>query len=552
MWAGFERRPYGALALFALLMFLPGLWSLPPVDRDEARFAQATKQMLETGDFVDIRFQDTPRHKKPIGIYWLQAASVAAFTGAPWDAIWAYRIPSLLGAILAVLLTYWWGRPLFGPRAALFGAMLLAATVMLAAEARLAKTDAALLATIVAAQGVLARAYLLPKGTKLDFRLVVMFWLALGLGVLLKGPIAPLALGLTMGALALADRRADFVARLRPLPGLALLVLVSAPWFIAVGLATKGQFFAEAIGGDLLPKLAGGQESHGAPPGTYAALALVTFWPAALVLGPALVWAFHERRLPAVRVALAAALPLWLIFELVPTKLPHYVLPAYPALALLCGAAIEAALKPNAKVLGTWLGHAALATYVLAGFALALALATLRPAVDGPSAPLDVLLGLAVVASVAVTLLMMMRRQYSRALTAALASGALLAGGAFGVLAPSLTAPWIAPRLVALLPHDATGARAPLAATGFAEPSLVFLAGTETRLLPPRPAAASLVGRPTACAAVSLDAEAAFRAEAQRLGLTLAVRARTAGYNYSIGKPVLLALFCHAPGSAPP
>ena len=66
-----------ALAALCLALFLPGFFTLPPTDRDEARFAQATRQMLESGDFVDIRFQDEARHKKPVGIHWMQSATVA-------------------------------------------------------------------------------------------------------------------------------------------------------------------------------------------------------------------------------------------------------------------------------------------------------------------------------------------------------------------------------------------------------------------------------------------------------------------------------------------
>src|SRR5256885_6936659 len=99
------------LTLCGMIFFLPGFFSIPLIDRDEARFAQATKQMVETGDFVDIRFQDDVRYKKPVGIYWLQAISVEAASamGLPRAQlrIWLYRIPSLIGAIGAVLLTYW-------------------------------------------------------------------------------------------------------------------------------------------------------------------------------------------------------------------------------------------------------------------------------------------------------------------------------------------------------------------------------------------------------------------------------------------------------------
>src|SRR3974390_3290581 len=107
---GSHARAVVILLAFTLLALLPGFFSIPPVDRDEARFAQATKQMLETGQYVDIRFQDEVRYKKPVGIYWLQAAAVKSATtlGLPHalTTIWLYRIPSLFGAIGAVLPTY--------------------------------------------------------------------------------------------------------------------------------------------------------------------------------------------------------------------------------------------------------------------------------------------------------------------------------------------------------------------------------------------------------------------------------------------------------------
>src|SRR4051795_4555383 len=64
------------LTLCGMIFFLPGFFTIPAIDRDEARFAQATKQMVESGDYVDIRFQDDVRYKKPAGIYWLQSAAV--------------------------------------------------------------------------------------------------------------------------------------------------------------------------------------------------------------------------------------------------------------------------------------------------------------------------------------------------------------------------------------------------------------------------------------------------------------------------------------------
>src|ERR1700691_4000959 len=75
---GSHARAIAFLTLCGFLLFLPGFFNIPPIDRDEARFAQASKQMIETGDYVDIRFQDEVRYKKPVGIYWLQAGVVEA------------------------------------------------------------------------------------------------------------------------------------------------------------------------------------------------------------------------------------------------------------------------------------------------------------------------------------------------------------------------------------------------------------------------------------------------------------------------------------------
>src|ERR1700690_3230276 len=71
-----HRRACGLLIVFSLIAFLPGFFQIPPVDRDEARFAQATKQMLESGQYVDIRFQDEVRYKKPVGSIGLQGGAV--------------------------------------------------------------------------------------------------------------------------------------------------------------------------------------------------------------------------------------------------------------------------------------------------------------------------------------------------------------------------------------------------------------------------------------------------------------------------------------------
>ena len=164
-------RPYAAavaLSLLCCVLFLPGIATLPVTDRDEARFAQASKQMLETGDMIDIRLQNNPRYKKPAGIYWLQAAAVtvAQSAGAALNDIWAYRIPSFLGALGAVLLTFWAGRAVIGRESALIAAALFATTLILSFESRIAKSDAALIVCIALSQGALFRLTMAAAGTR--------------------------------------------------------------------------------------------------------------------------------------------------------------------------------------------------------------------------------------------------------------------------------------------------------------------------------------------------------------------------------------------------
>jgi hypothetical protein len=135
-------RHAALLILLCLTLYLPGLSAIPPLDRDEARFAQASKQMVETRDYVDIRFQETPRYKKPVGAYWLQAASAQILSPDDPHAIWAYRVPSVIAAIVAVLLTYALALLFLTEAVALLAAALLASSFLLTAEAHMAKTDA--------------------------------------------------------------------------------------------------------------------------------------------------------------------------------------------------------------------------------------------------------------------------------------------------------------------------------------------------------------------------------------------------------------------------
>src|ERR1700722_2369256 len=241
-------RPHLLLGILCLCLYVPGIAAIPVLDRDEARFAQATRQMLESGDFLHIRFQNEARNNKPAGIYWLQAASVGALSAPQSTAIWPYRVPSLLGASLAVMLTFGIGSVLVGnSRTAMIAAVLLATALGVAAEAHIAKTDAALLAAVVAGQGALGLAY--PRrrdGEPVGKGVAALFWAAEIAAILLKGPVGPGLAVATAAPLSLAHRDARWLRALRPVAGLAAVVIVVAPWLIAIQSVTEGHFLADS------------------------------------------------------------------------------------------------------------------------------------------------------------------------------------------------------------------------------------------------------------------------------------------------------------------
>ncbi len=384
-----SRWAYAILAGLVFLLALPGLYTMPTLDRDEGRFAEASSEMLESGDFVVIRYHDELRNKKPVGIHWFQSAAVAVTGGAAEREIADFRIPSMLGAILAAVATLWAGTALFSRRAAFFGAVLLGTTLLLTTEANIAKTDAAQCGILVLGMGALAH---MRAGTGGKWH-GVLFWICLSIGVLLKGPIAPLVCFSAIAALFLWERKYAWAKPLLYWVGLSLFVILTVPWYVAVQVATQGEFMDEAVRVDLAPKLVEAAEGHSGPVGMHTAALPLLFWPATLVLIPGIWMAFskllpmkrsatstdaarsattlawEEREASAWRFLACWIVPSWIVFEIAPTKLVHYVLPMYPAIALMGGATLDHWFSTNEWKQGRWISAA---IFLLVGVLLAL------------------------------------------------------------------------------------------------------------------------------------------------------------------------------------
>jgi 4-amino-4-deoxy-L-arabinose transferase-like glycosyltransferase len=348
------------LLLLCMAVYLPGLTTIPVIDRDEARFAQASRQMLESGDWVIPRVQDRPRLNKPPLIYWLQASAAWVLTGgdASRDAIWMYRVPSVLAAIGTVFVTWLLAWRISGPSVAFLAASLLAVCPLVAFDAHQARADQVLLFCTTSAMGSLwvcwhAR----HRGRTPAWGWVLAFWVSLAAGIMTKGPITPLVAGLCVLSLCLVGRSWRWVWSLKPLVGVVIVLAAVGPWVWAVASRFGFGEYARLVWGETMGRAGGSSEGHWGPPGMHAVILIALFWPGSLTTARAVREAFIDgwpvrsvadlvkpwwRRIwlrrvgrPADAFLLAWALPSWAFFEIFGAKLAHYPMPLYPAVAIL-------------------------------------------------------------------------------------------------------------------------------------------------------------------------------------------------------------------------
>ncbi len=606
----------GGLALVALclLALMPGLRDLPPVDRDESRFAQASRQMLESGTlegWVVPRVGDRPRLNKPPLIYWLQSASASLFGSENPDAernplrlptgnIWPFRLPSVLCAILAALLTWRLGLSMFprDPRVGWLAGAMLACSVMVMWDARQARADQLLLAVTTAsmwalwecwkrlgatASGASLRAQSAvagaldrpprptPSRTQSLAVAPLALWLLVALGVMSKGPITPMIVALTAITLAASTRRWRWLLSLRPLLGVVVIALIVGPWVALVAREVGWQNYLSIIADETLGRSVSSAEGHWGPPGYHLLLLPVLFWPGSMLTaaGIALAWKrirsgsrdrwsrFSAER-PAELFLLAWLIPSWLVFEVISTKLPHYTLPLYPALAILSARAVcFTVTRPDGPAL---LGlnrrpaRIGLALWIIIGVLIASTAPTVLARLGGfvATTPWKIIMGAAVGVGAALIISAarsLSKRRYLLAQSLAVIASIIASATTFGLVLPRLNALWISSRLVSAIDSIDAHATRPLAAVGYHEDSLTFLTHARvTRLrfdaLPGWLASHGngLVILPTT----------RVEAAEELLGRPLTILRRTTGFNYSKGEWADLVIAETAPIPAAP
>lgn len=355
-------RKFVFILLAAAALYLLGNARISLWDRDEPRFAQTSRQMLQSGDWVVPRFLDKVRTAKPVFIYWCQAASMAAIGSQGDRGVFAARLPSALAMTLVLAIAAAGFSHVAGRERAFWGVFIFATCGLTLWSAKACTTDAVLLVGILAAQMCL---YELWRGNW-NWPVVIVLAIAIGEAALTKGPVVLGVMGMTLlalGVLRWIDRHklanapdpgslSDYTKpKLNPgviIARLGVLVLLVAaiigPWLYLVN-QRESHFLGASVSHDVLKRIAQPLEGHKGPPGYHLALLFATFFPWSIFLPMTLISAWNNRHDPLIRFCLAAVLGPWLMFELVRTKLPHYLLPVFPPLALLTADALLRCLR---------------------------------------------------------------------------------------------------------------------------------------------------------------------------------------------------------------
>jgi len=338
-----------------VLFHLAGTWSLPLIDRDEPRFAEASREMIQRADYVVPYFNNQLRLDKPPLTYWAQVASYRIFGESDFSA----RFPSVIAAALIAVVIFAWSRHNGATSVGWWPAIIFTLSLQTFVHAKAAVADMWLVLFMTLAHWA---GYELICGkqtsnaqrptSNTQWRWWWIFYLSLALGFLAKGPIAWIPL-LTVGAAIIRTQDWQLGRNFKFLRGILLMFAVVALWGIPALVRTHGQFLAIGIGRHVISRALMTMEGHGASSfGMYLLLLpfyfitiFVSFFPWSIKL-PWLIRQLWRQRKAGIadpgysrnqldNYLVTGIAIIFVIFTLVATKLPHYTLPAFPLLAVL-------------------------------------------------------------------------------------------------------------------------------------------------------------------------------------------------------------------------
>lgn len=494
MFQQLANRPL-AIALIGLtwaLICLPNLGVPSLWEVDEGHNTNAAQTMLESGNYIVPTFNYELRDDKPALLYWLQ---VFAFQ---WVGVneWAARLPSALAALLSLLLIYELGRKLFNPVVGLLASLILCTSIGFCVAAHFANPDALLTLFVLATFYCFWKDYRDPG--RLQF---IGVGAAMGLGVLAKGPVA-IVLPMAIIALFLSWQR-DLRHFLNPKQWRAVVsfLLLAAPWYVWVAVETKGQWLVRFWTRHNQGRFFAAMENHGGPPYYYLLILIVGFGFWSIFLGLTCYYNLRDNRSmeadprnqpwPApwlgdsVRLLLCWFLVVFLLFSLSATKLPNYILPLYPAAALLMARALEAWY--TGKVETQWWHPVSLSLLLQGIVGVALVVGITLASGMGPidllrERSLPALKNCMAIGMIPITGAVVAgwfyRRNRREEVLATLGLSSILFVAVLAGWAPPIISTYRAPRtLVQLLPEDQLRREVRIGTYHYFQPSLVFYCG---------------------------------------------------------------------------
>lgn len=366
---GLRRSDRLLLLVLALVVLLPGTFGVSLTDRDEGWYAQVSREMVASGDWLVPTYLGQPWIAKPPLLYWC----VSVFYSIVGVHAWAARLVSVLAFVGVVQLLATLAAQLYNRRTALIASATFVTAGLPAIVGRMVLTDALLLLCCMGASVALWRA----ARHDVRWRDGLLFWACVGLGVLAKGPaifvfVGAFALGLTT-----RPEWRHWLTTGRFWAAAPVAIAIAAPWYIYIAFTAGGTLAQQFVGFEILARLYSAPHGHGGPPGYYLILSLAGWLPWTPLVPGAVFDAWRLRRVERVAWPLLIWLLLpWAFLELLPSKLPHYILPCYVPLAILFGRMWDRGLdvactKVQKAVLILW----ALVPIGIAGFLAGAALA---------------------------------------------------------------------------------------------------------------------------------------------------------------------------------
>ncbi len=477
------------LLLLSFSLFFSSINSLPVLDRDEARYTQSSKQMIESNNYFSIKFQNEYRSKKPIGIYWLQAISVNLFTNINYlnnfkyevlnDNIWKYRLISAGATFLSILFLYFFTNNLFQREVAFKSCLILAASLLVIAEAHIAKTDSVLLLLSTIIFITLFKYY-----TGYDNKSILHFfllWGSLGISILIKGPLLLILLFLTVISIIFIEKDISWIKNSRPLLGILFVLIIGLPWFFLLSIEEQKNFIQESFFHDFLGKALIAQESHGAFPGFHTLGLWIFFSPFSLFFMPLINFIKTSYKRKKILFLICWFLPCLIVMEIIPTKLPHYILPVYPAISIIMGFLLSD-IKKNESLFFNKLSYVGYFIYFLVSNALIIFLLKANQ-VYGEINFLSIIYYCLLLLLNNIVFIFIFKKQIRNAFYYLVFYSSIFSTIIYLLILPNLTLLWTSKNIAFLLEkNDYAENKNSIATIGYNEPSLIFEVGTQLKV----------------------------------------------------------------------